>query len=191
MRLEQNQHVRFTHNASPVGDLLLVADVQVDHDGSTRLHALRGIYFASAPHAKNAIANLGRATEDRRVFAEVIAQLESYFSGARTSFDVDLAPRGTAFQQDVWRALAAIPYGTTSTYATIARVIGRPSAIRAVGAANAKNPISIVLPCHRVVGHDGQLTGYAGGMSNKRVLLDLEAASSIRKSRSARGPEAV
>ncbi len=183
---EPRATIHFTHVASPVGELLLVADVTApDPDRGRRrrskaekLGALRGIYFASEAHARDAIPEGAR--EDAMVFADVIEQLRAYFGGRRSSFDIALAPRGTAFQQQVWRELGRIPYGTTTTYAKIARSIGRPRAIRAVGAANAKNPLSIVVPCHRVVGHDGRLTGYAGGVPNKRTLLDLEAASSAR-----------
>jgi methylated-DNA-[protein]-cysteine S-methyltransferase len=96
--------------------------------------------------------------------------------GKRTSFDLPLAPLGTEFQRRVWTALAAIPYGTTTTYAAIARSIGKPRAVRAVGTANGKNPLSIVVPCHRVIGKNGTLTGYAGGLESKRRLLEIESA---------------
>jgi methylated-DNA-[protein]-cysteine S-methyltransferase len=96
--------------------------------------------------------------------------------GKRTCFDLPLAPLGTEFQRRVWTALAAIPYGTTTTYAAIARSIGTPRAVRAVGTANGKNPLSIVVPCHRVIGKNGTLTGYAGGLESKRRLLEIESA---------------
>ncbi|MFO1076322.1 MAG: methylated-DNA--[protein]-cysteine S-methyltransferase [Planctomycetota bacterium] len=102
-------------------------------------------------------------------------QLAEYFAGARTRFDLELAPAGTPFQQRVWRALCAIPFGSTCSYGHIAARIGKPTASRAVGAANGRNPIAIVVPCHRVVGGDGTLTGYAGGLDKKRWLLALEA----------------
>jgi methylated-DNA-[protein]-cysteine S-methyltransferase len=102
-------------------------------------------------------------------------QLEQYFAGERTEFDLELALQGTAFERRVWDEVRAIPYGQTATYAEIAARIGRPGASRAVGRANAWNPIAIVVPCHRVVGSDGSLTGYAGGIEMKRALLDLEA----------------
>jgi len=102
-------------------------------------------------------------------------QLREYFDGERTAFDVPIDLVGTDFQQTVWRSLAAIPYGETATYGEQARRIGRPTAARAVGSANARNPLSIVLPCHRVVGADGSMTGFAGGLDTKRFLLDLEA----------------
>ncbi len=108
------------------------------------------------------------------VLTECARQLDAYFSGNRRDFDLPLAPGGTAFQQQVWRALADIPYGELRSYRDIARVIGRPKAMRAVGAANGRNPIPIVVPCHRVIGSNGSLTGFAGGLEAKRVLLALE-----------------
>ena len=104
----------------------------------------------------------------------VAAQLREYFSGERTAFDVELAPRGTSFQLAVWEALREIPYGETITYAELARRIGRPSAVRAVGAANGANPIPLIVPCHRVIGSNGTLTGYGGGIERKQFLLALE-----------------
>lgn len=101
-------------------------------------------------------------------------QLDEYFAGARRAFVVELDLEGTEFQRAAWTALAAIPFGETRTYGEQARAIGRPKAVRAVGAANGRNPVAIVLPCHRVVGADGALTGYAGGLAMKRFLLDLE-----------------
>lgn len=107
---------------------------------------------------------------------EAKRQLDEYFSGSRRAFDLPLAPQGTAFQRRVWTALAAIPYGETRTYAQIAAAIGSPKACRAVGMANHCNPLPIVIPCHRVIGSGGQLTGYAGGLDTKRYLLTLEQA---------------
>ncbi|SHE44990.1 methylated-DNA-[protein]-cysteine S-methyltransferase [Modicisalibacter ilicicola DSM 19980] len=103
-------------------------------------------------------------------------QLEEYFQGRRQAFDVPLAPQGTDFQQRVWRQLREIPYGETCSYATISRGIGNPRSHRAVGAANGRNPLSIIVPCHRVIGSDGQLTGYAGGLERKQWLLRHEQA---------------
>lgn len=163
---------RFTRVSSPLGTLLLVGD-----DVQEEPVALRGIYFDGAPHSENAVP--AGAREDAAAFAHVVEQLDAYFSGERTSFDLPLAPQGTAFQREVWRALTAIPYGETTTYAAIANAIGKPRAVRAVGAANGRNPLSIVVPCHRVIGRDGALTGYAGGIANKRALLALEAKRAI------------
>jgi methylated-DNA-[protein]-cysteine S-methyltransferase len=108
-------------------------------------------------------------------FEPLTTQLAEYFDGNRTTFDLDLRPHGSAFEQRVWAELARIPYGETTTYAEIARRIGHPGSARAVGRANGRNPIAIVLPCHRVVGSDGSLTGYAGGLELKAALLALEA----------------
>jgi methylated-DNA-[protein]-cysteine S-methyltransferase len=144
---------------SPVGRLRLF--------GTT--DELVGLYLPvqAAPDAPR------RAT---RVLDLTAAQLAEYFAGARQTFDLPLAPRGTGFQQLVWQALAKIPYGVTLSYGELARTIGRPSASRAVGAANGKNPISIVVPCHRVIAANGELTGYAGGMAAKQWLLEHERA---------------
>ena len=110
-------------------------------------------------------------------FREAIAQLEAYFAGALRRFDLPLAPEGTPFQREVWSALTAIPYGETVSYGELARRLCRPAASRAVGAANGQNPIPIVIPCHRVIGADGSLTGFGGGLAIKRRLLDLEAGT--------------
>jgi methylated-DNA-[protein]-cysteine S-methyltransferase len=107
---------------------------------------------------------------------EAARQLLAYFARERREFTLTLTPRGTAFQQEVWRALLAIPFGATASYADIAERLGRPKAVRAVGAANGANPLAIVIPCHRIVGRDGTLTGYAGGLERKRTLLAFEAA---------------
>ena len=109
-------------------------------------------------------------------FSEVVDQLDAYFSGELTHFDLPLRPSGTAFQQQVYGALQEIPYGATTTYGAIARKIGRPRAVRAVGAANGRNPIPIIIPCHRVIGADGSLTGFGGGLEIKKFLLDVESA---------------
>ena len=103
-------------------------------------------------------------------------QLNEYFEHKRTDFDMPVAPRGTAFQQSVWSLLRGIPYGETRSYGQLADLLGNRLAVRAVGLANSRNPISIIVPCHRVVGSNGSLTGYAGGLERKRLLLDLEAA---------------
>jgi methylated-DNA-[protein]-cysteine S-methyltransferase len=107
-------------------------------------------------------------------FAQAIRQLEEYFAGERTAFDLKLAPGGGGFDRAVWEHLVTIPYGETRSYAQIARDIGRPDRARAVGGANARNPLPIIVPCHRVVGTDGSLTGYGGGLAMKRALLVLE-----------------
>ena len=111
------------------------------------------------------------------VLSAAASQLVEYFAGARRTFDLPLAPRGTGFQQLVWRALTAIPFGETRSYGELARAIGRPAASRAVGAANGKNPLAIIVPCHRVIGASGELTGYAGGIAAKRWLLEHERSA--------------
>jgi methylated-DNA-[protein]-cysteine S-methyltransferase len=111
---------------------------------------------------------------DDDAFADAVAQLEAYFAGDRTDFELDLNLGGTEFQRRVWAALQTIPYGETRSYGEIARQIGSPGAFRAVGLANGHNPIGIIVPCHRVIGSNGSLTGYGGGLDRKRALLELE-----------------
>jgi methylated-DNA-[protein]-cysteine S-methyltransferase len=112
--------------------------------------------------------------ESAAPFGEPIRQLKAYFAGTLRQFDLPLAPAGTPFQQTVWQALREIPYGETVSYGQLARGIGRPAAVRAVGAANGRNPLAIVVPCHRVIGSDGRLVGYGGGLPAKSMLLELE-----------------
>ena len=130
-------------------------------------HGLRTISFARLP-------NVGRGGS---MASEARDQLNAYFAGQLEEFDLPLAPHGTRFQRSVWDAVADIPYGATATYSEIAAALGRPSACRAVGAANGRNPLPIVVPCHRVIGSAGALTGYGGGLARKRALLDLEATA--------------
>jgi methylated-DNA-[protein]-cysteine S-methyltransferase len=149
---------------SPVGPLLLMSD------GTS----LTGLHTDNDKHRPAVQPDWVR---DNSVapFAQTIAQLRAYFDGALTEFDLPLAPQGTEFQTTVWRELCNIPFGETISYAELARRIGRPTASRAVGHSNARNPISIIVPCHRVVGADNSLTGYAGGLDRKRALLAHEA----------------
>jgi len=149
--------------ASPVGTLTLVA-----HDD-----ALTAILWERDDPARVPIG-APIAAPDHPLLIETARQLDAYFAGGLTAFDLPLAFRGTAFQKEVWEALLTIPFGATRSYAEIARQIGRPDACRAVGAANGRNPISIVAPCHRVVGSSGALTGFAGGLAAKDYLLTLE-----------------
>lgn len=144
---------------TPIGPLTLEADE----------NAVTAIRF-SAGGAQDASPLLDAAE----------AQLREYFAGARRTFDLPLAPHGTAFQQRVWAALRAIPYGETRTYGELAAAIGNPSASRAVGMANHRNPIPIIIPCHRVIGANGTLTGYAGGLEIKRRLLALEGINILK-----------
>ncbi|GAA3586412.1 methylated-DNA--[protein]-cysteine S-methyltransferase [Amycolatopsis ultiminotia] len=155
--------MRHTVFGSPIGLLTAVA-----HEG-----ALTGLYLEQHRHQPDP-ATFGE--RDDQPFTEVKRQLAEYFAGTRTEFDLPLALRGTPFQQAVWRELTTIPYGETITYRELAEHIGRAGAFRAVGLANGRNPVSIVVPCHRVVGSNGDLTGYAGGVHRKRRLLDLESA---------------
>ena len=146
---------------SPVGQLMLAGDFQ----------RLTCLFFQDGPHTQPPPPHW---TYDRNPFTKVIDQLEEYFAGTRTQFTVPLEQKGTPFQQRVWRTLLNIPYGQTVSYGEIARSIGLPQASRAVGAANGKNPISILVPCHRVIGHSGKLVGYGGGLPIKEKLLAHE-----------------
>ncbi len=147
---------------SPLGPLTVV-----ERDG-----ALAGLHLPQQRH-RPPDGSLGR--RDDAVLPDLQEQLAAYFTGELHQIDVALAPVGTPFQAAVWSALRQVPYGTTTTYGALAAALGRPSAVRAVGAANGRNPFCVVVPCHRVVGADGSLTGYAGGLDRKRFLLDLEA----------------
>jgi len=157
----------FTVMPSPVGPLTLLA--QGD--------ALVGLHFDLDPSSQPRPGWV----RDARPFRDAAAQLDEYFAGRRQTFDLPLAPRGTAFRKLVWKALQAIPYGQTASYGEIARAIGQPLASRAIGGANHHNPLAIVIPCHRVVGADGSMTGYGGGLARKRTLLDLEAGAAGRR----------
>lgn len=119
--------------------------------------------------------------EETPVLRRTQKELEEYFSGERTRFTIPLAPKGTSFQQTVWQALLEIPYGETRTYRQIAERIGNPKACRAVGLANSRNPIWILVPCHRVIGKNGSLTGYAGGLDKKHFLLELERENGSKR----------
>ncbi|MGH2732287.1 MAG: methylated-DNA--[protein]-cysteine S-methyltransferase [Actinomycetota bacterium] len=152
---------RYGHAETPIGPLLLVA----------REEGLAGIY--PQEHRCGPVPTEGWI-HDESYFDRARGQLGEYFSGDRTSFDLPLHPEGSPFQLEVWAGLREIPYGETSSYGELAQRIGRPGAARAVGSANARNPLSIVVPCHRVIGADGGLTGYAGGIDTKAWLLEHE-----------------
>ena len=156
----------FTTQPSPVGKLKLVASD-------------KGLAAILWENDREDRVKLGAMIEqpDHPVLAETKRQLGEYFAGRRTAFDLPLDFHGTDFQKSVWAALLRIPFGETRSYAEIARELGRPTASRAVGAANGKNPISIVAPCHRVIGTNGALTGFAGGLEGKAFLLKLEGAT--------------
>ena len=160
----RDEIVWFDHMPSPIGPLLLAADAQ----GLREVGFEHGKYRSTPdPHWQHAPRKVDFA---RR-------QLEEYFNGERQRFDLPLHLHGTPFQVSVWQMLASIPYGQTTTYAGLAARIGKPQAVRAVGAANGRNPISIVAPCHRVIGANGDLTGFAGGLETKQYLLKHERKS--------------
>lgn len=151
---------------SPLGPILLAAN-----DGGG---ALSGVYLE---HQKYFPADWGawRHAPDQPVLRDAVRQLREYFAGARTRFELALAPTGTPFQRRVWDAISEVPFGETITYAELARRCARPTAARAAGAATGRNPLTIVVPCHRIMGSGGAMTGYAGGLERKRALLDLES----------------
>jgi methylated-DNA-[protein]-cysteine S-methyltransferase len=160
--MSSHDETAFTTMPSPIGRLTLAGDDR----------ALSAIFFEDDERLEGGPP--ATWTRDDRRLREARAQLEAYFAGKRTTFDLPLALEGTPFQVRVWRALQRIPFGATASYGEIAAAIGRPGASRAVGGANHRNPIPIVVPCHRVIGSDGSLTGYGGGEPRKRRLLDLE-----------------
>lgn len=134
----------------------------------------RGLVHVDFVAGLRALPDMISWQQDGEALAPYLAEFDAYFAGRLQRFTLPLAANGTAFQQAVWQALCDIPYGETRSYGEIARVIGKPSASRAVGAANGRNPLSIIVPCHRVIGQNGSLTGYAGGLPIKQVLLRLE-----------------
>jgi len=151
--------IKTTYN-SPLGQLLLAAEDEY----------ITGLYFADkdeSPGTASAVINT------------CIKELDAYFSGKLKNFTVPIKPKGTDFRMKVWAALMTIPYGETISYKELAELIGQPTAIRAVGGANHHNPISIIIPCHRVIGTDGKLTGYGGGLGNKEILLNLERQNNV------------
>lgn len=161
--------VRYTVTESELGSILLTSDGV----------SLTGLYLDDFDQILKRLATSDGADpvsdDELTVFADAKTQLAEYFAGSRVAFAVPLAAKGTAFQREVWKALTTIPYGETAGYGELAAWISRPGAARAVGAANGRNPISIIVPCHRVIGADGALTGYAWGEEKKRALLELEA----------------
>jgi methylated-DNA-[protein]-cysteine S-methyltransferase len=158
-----NTRTTFMRMDTPIGVLTLAADEE----------GLRRIDF---PPPRPPPAGEAWVEGSNGVLDEARRQLEEYFAGRRRDFDLPLSPRGTDFQRTVWTTLAAIPYGSTWSYRDLAQRIGKPAAMRAVGAANGRNPLPIVLPCHRVIGADGSLTGFGGGLPTKAFLLRLEGA---------------
>lgn len=162
---ESGSTVRYGCLASPIDSVLVV----------TEGDALVGVFLdedGDSPRVEPGWREGGPTV------SRVCSQLEEYFAGNRTEFDLEVRPEGTPFQESVWAALLEIPYGDTASYGEIARRVGRPKASRAVGLANGRNPVSIVVPCHRVIGSNGTLTGYGGGLERKAWLLDLEQSTS-------------
>jgi methylated-DNA-[protein]-cysteine S-methyltransferase len=153
-----DEQARWHRIDSPLGELLLAGDGR----SLTRLEMTPRDVATDGSH-------------DPDAFRDVEAQLNAYFAGELTEFAVPLAPSGSGFQLAVWAALVRIPYGETASYGEIAAEVGRPDAVRAVGATNGRNPIAVIIPCHRVIGADGTLVGYGGGLPRKRLLLELEA----------------
>lgn len=151
----------YTTWESPIGELLLLGDE----------HALTALHLPNR-HPRHT----GRERADLP-FAETVEQLEEYFTGRRREFDLPLAPQGRPFDRRVWDLVAEIPYGETRSYGQLAHALGRADRARAVGGANARNPLPIIIPCHRVIGSDGALVGYGGGLERKRALLSLEAGT--------------
>jgi methylated-DNA-[protein]-cysteine S-methyltransferase len=151
--------VKYAYVDSPIGELLLAGDE----------HVLRELHFAGARPEPT-------WEHDPEALAEPARQLREYFAGERREFELELEMAGTDFQRAVWDLLKAIPYGETTTYGEIANALGRPDRARAVGAANGRNPIAIIVPCHRVIGADGSLVGFGGGLNRKKALLALEHA---------------
>ncbi|ELV8624346.1 methylated-DNA--[protein]-cysteine S-methyltransferase [Vibrio cidicii] len=152
----------YTIAPSPLGEMTL----QANDEG------ILGIWFTTQTTLPD---DLGQENANHSVLSLALTQLDEYFSGKRTQFDLPIAAKGTAFQMQVWQALTTIPYGETWSYQELANAVGNPKAVRAVGLANGKNPVSIVVPCHRVIGKNGKLTGYAGGIERKRWLLEKES----------------
>jgi methylated-DNA-[protein]-cysteine S-methyltransferase len=165
MKVSETMNTLRTHTVihSPIGELTLVATNGV----------LAGLYMEQQRH-RPFEETFGERDDDGEPFAEVERQLKEYFAGQRRDFDLPTIFAGTPFQCRVWTALSDIPYGETVSYGRLAIVLGQPTASRAVGLANGKNPISVIVPCHRVVGSTGNLTGYGGGIERKRYLLEFE-----------------
>jgi methylated-DNA-[protein]-cysteine S-methyltransferase len=156
-----SEALRYTTVDSPIGELLLLGDDR----------RLRGLYMQDGRKPARVAVDW---EPDASAFTDTIAQLDEYFDGRRTTFELSLDMRGSPFEQRVWRALQDIPYGKTASYGEVAQRVGQPSAARAVGLANGRNPIAVIVPCHRVIGANGTLTGYGGGLERKQLLLELE-----------------
>ena len=168
-----DSRIFYTTLDSPVGALFLASDGE----------AITELFMEKHKGGPKPIDNWLR---DDGLFREAAGQLRAYFAGELTEFDLPLATGGAPFQQRVWAELRKIPYGSTISYGELARRVGDPKASRAVGAANGSNPISIIIPCHRVIGSNGRLTGYGGGIERKKFLLEFEAETLAKRSRDAK-----
>ncbi len=157
--------MKFSYLDTPLGRMLVTRDDA----------GITGLDLPASSHQRHVGADWVR---DDAAFDDIRTQLGEYFAGTRQQFDLPLHPRGSAFQRRVWAALTEIPYGETTSYGKVAAAIGHPDGARAVGLANGQNPIPIIVPCHRVIGADGSLTGYGGGLPAKQFLLSLEATHS-------------
>ena len=156
--------MEYRYLGTPIGDITLAGHGELLH-------------FVGFPSGKGRLSPEPEWVRNDCSLGNAAVQLEEYFAGDREYFELDLCPNGTPFQLDVLDALQQIPYGVTKSYQDVATLIGRPKAVRAVGAANGRNPIPIIIPCHRVIGANGSLTGFGGGLEAKRFLLDLESGS--------------
>lgn len=159
---------RWTHHLTPLGRMLLAADDR----------GVVGAWFDGDKHVHGPDEAWHRDDGDA-LLAQVAAQLDDWFAGRRRGFDLPLAPRGTDFQQAVWREIARVGWGDTRSYGEVATAVGRPRAVRAVGAATGRNPLTLIVPCHRLLGRDGALTGFASGLDRKRALLAFEAGAPL------------
>lgn len=162
--------IHFVRYAGPLGPMLLVA----------REGALSGVYFEGQKY-EPPVRPEWRLDPRHPVLQVAQTQLTEYFAGVRTRFDIPLAAAGTPFQLQVWSAIGGVAYGQTATYGEIALETGRPGSVRAAGAATGRNPLSVIVPCHRIIGSDGSLTGYAGGLERKRALLALEGEGALAR----------
>ncbi|MBL4909218.1 MAG: methylated-DNA--[protein]-cysteine S-methyltransferase [Alteromonadaceae bacterium] len=156
----------FTYYQSPFGDISLTANDQ----------GLMSLEFIDGDKNTNIPLDYQQLNKQQTIFADVYQQLDQYFAKQRVNFNLKLVPQGTKFQQQVWQALTTIKQGETKSYAWLANTINNPKAVRAVGSANGANPIALIIPCHRVIGTNGKLTGYAGGLALKAKLLEFEGA---------------
>ena len=156
----------FDFYTSPMGRMLIVAADE----------GLRGLYFIDQKYYREVEGDWTRAPK-HPVVRQTTREMQEYFAGTRKVFDVSIAPEGTPFQASIWKAISSVKYGDSITYSELARRAGHPDAIRAAGTATGRNPITIIVPCHRIVGSDGSLTGYAGGLDRKRALQELEGGT--------------